>query len=160
MAAPAPRTRSTSRRLATANFTLTRSATHRHGEPARGRRLRNIGSLVGNDTTSTLTGRDVASTWTVTGSNAGSVNDGSGTTNFTGVTSLVGGSAADAFVLGAGFAVASINGGAGSNSLTATAQATEDITLGNALLTGRSPPTSPWRTSARPPSSAAPATTS
>ena len=94
----------------------------------------NIGSLVGNNTTSTLTGRDVASTWTVTGSNAGSVDDGGGTTNFTGVTGLVGGSAADAFVLGAGFAVASIDGGGGSNSLTATAQATEDITLGNALL--------------------------
>ena len=37
-------------------------------------------------------------------------------------------------MLGAGFAVASIDGGGGSNSLTATAQATEDITLDNALL--------------------------
>ena len=37
-------------------------------------------------------------------------------------------------MLGAGSAVASIDGGRGSNSLTATAQATESITLDNALL--------------------------
>jgi hypothetical protein len=76
-----------------------------------------VDSLVGNNATSTLTGRNVASTWTVTGSNAGNVNDGSGTTTFAGVPGLVGGSAADAFVLGAGAAVASIDGGSGSNSL-------------------------------------------
>jgi hypothetical protein len=120
--------------LATANFTLTSSATTGTASRLGAAGFSHVGSLVGNNTTSTLTGRDAASTWTVTGPNAGSVNDASGAMNFTGVTGLVGGSAADAFVLGAGFAVASIDGGGGSNSLTATAQTTEDITLDNALL--------------------------
>ena len=109
--------------LATANFTLTSSATTGTASPLGAAGFSNVGSLVGNNTTSTLTGRNVASTWTVTGNNVGNVNDGSGTTNFTGVAGLVGGSAADAFVLGAGFAVASIDGGTGSNSVTATASA-------------------------------------
>ena len=91
--------------------------------------------MVGNGTTSTLTGRDLATTWSVTGNNAGTVTDSTGTIAFSGTPRLVGGSAADAFVVGAGFALTSIDGGSGSNSLDATAGASENLTLVDALLT-------------------------
>ncbi len=71
----------------------------------------------------------------MTGDNAGTVTDSTGTTAFSGTSRLVGGSAADVFVVGAGVALASIDGGSGSNSLRATADASENLTLADALLT-------------------------
>ena len=93
----------------------------------------NVTTLIGNNGTSTLTGTAAPSTYTVDAANAGNVN---GTTNFSGVPHLVGGTGADTFVIGAGFALASIDGGTGAaNSLTATAGAAENLTLTDALLT-------------------------
>ena len=71
----------------------------------------------------------------MTGDNAGTVTDSTGTTAFSGTPRLFGGNAADAFVVGAGFALTSIDGGGGSNSLDATADASENLTLADALLT-------------------------
>ena len=96
----------------------------------------NVTTLVGNNGTSTLTGSNAASTYTITANNAGTVNDGVGTTTFSGVPNLVGGTAADSFVLGTGFALGSIDGGTGgANSLATTAAAAENLTLANTLLT-------------------------
>jgi hypothetical protein len=59
----------------------------------------NIATLAGNGTTSTLTGTDTGSSYAVTGNNSGTVNDGVGTTTFSGIASLAGGTGADTFAL-------------------------------------------------------------
>ena len=62
----------------------------------------------------TLVGPDVASTWNITGANAGTV----GTVTFAAVENLTGGSANDAFKFAAGGSVTGkINGGTGTNTL-------------------------------------------
>ncbi len=58
-----------------------------------------------------------------------------GTTNFSGVPNLAGGAGNDSFAIGAGVALGSIDGGGGVNSLSASANGAENLTLANALLT-------------------------
>ena len=95
----------------------------------------NVATLKGNGTTSTLTGSATGSTFTASAANAGTVNDGVGTTNFSGVPNLAGGAGNDSFAIGAGVALGSIDGGGGVNSLSASANGAENLTLANALLT-------------------------
>ena len=118
---------------ATANFGLTSASSGTASNIGAG--YSNVTSLTGNGVSSTLTGTNVASTWSVTGPNAGTVNGGSGTTAFAAVPNLVGGTAADSFTVGAGIAIGSIDGGSGAaNTLTAAALTSENLTLGNAQL--------------------------
>ena len=58
-----------------------------------------IATLAGNGTTSTLTGTNTGSNYTVTGTDSGTINDGVGTTTFSGIASLAGGAGDDTFVL-------------------------------------------------------------
>ncbi len=95
----------------------------------------NVATLKGNGTTSTLTGSATGSTFTASAANAGTVNDGVGTTNFSGVRNLVGRTGNDSFVIGVDLALASVDGGGGANSLMATSAATENLALGNTSLT-------------------------
>lgn len=76
------------------------------------------GSINGSAGTDTLTGANVANTWTVTALNAGTVTGvGAG---FSNIENLVGGTSTDAFTLIApGTLTGSINGGAGTDTLTA-----------------------------------------
>ncbi len=71
-----------------------------------------VTSIDGGAGTNTLTGDNIANTWNVTGLDAGSLNG----MTFQHVSQLVGGSAADQFNVTAG-GVASIDGGAGNNTL-------------------------------------------
>ena len=74
----------------------------------------NIQQIVGAGVNTTLVGPNVASTWNITANNAGTV----GTTAFSGVGNLTGGTAADTFVLADGAGVSGkINGSGGANSL-------------------------------------------
>ena len=80
---------------ATANFALA-SATAGSASGITGGYL-NIATLVGNGSNSSLTGTNTGSTYAITGGGAGTVNDGVGTTNFSGIASLVGRTGADQF---------------------------------------------------------------
>ena len=72
----------------------------------------NVTSLTGNGSTSTLTGTNTGSTYAVDESGAGTVFDGIGSTSFSGIASLAGGTGADAFTLsGSGSLAGSVNGG-------------------------------------------------
>ena len=86
--------------------------------------------------TDTLVGPNVASTWTISSSNAGSV----GNITFAGVANLTGGSANDIFNFSNGKGVTGIvNGGAGTNTLNYSAYTTGvtvDLTAGTATGTG------------------------
>jgi hypothetical protein len=75
----------------------------------------NIGALVGSAaTTDTLIGPNAPTTWTISGTNAGSV----GGIAFTGFENLTGGSAADTFAFtGTGNVTGNVNGGGGANVL-------------------------------------------
>src|SRR6202008_1386573 len=80
-----------------------------------------VASIAGGATAAnTLTGNGIASTWSITNANAGSLTDASGTVAFSNIGSLIGGTAADNITLaGAGATVASIAGGAtAANTLT------------------------------------------
>ena len=96
----------------------------------------NVTTLIGNPAKTTLTGTNTGSTFTVNGANSGTVFDGVGTTTFSGVKNLTGGTGADSFVVTPiGSLAGTIDGGAvGANSLTATAGAAENLTLSNAQL--------------------------
>jgi hypothetical protein len=61
----------------------------------------------------TLTGPNVAVSWQITGTNAGSLSSGASTANFTSVPNLVGGTASDSFVFQSGGSLNSIKGGGG-----------------------------------------------
>ena len=113
---------------ATANFGLGSASSGAASNVGGG--YSNVTSLTGNGASSTLTGTNTASTWSVAGTNAGTVNDGSGTTTFAAVPNLVGGTGVDRFVVGAGIAIGSIDGGSGAaNTLAATALTSENLTL-------------------------------
>ena len=75
----------------------------------------NIETFTGNNLTSTLTGGNVANTWTVTAVNTGSV----GSVNFNGFNNLVGNANSDDFTLNGGSITGSIDGAAGTDSITA-----------------------------------------
>lgn len=77
----------------------------------------NIQNLLGGAAMDTLIGADVASTWDITGTDAGDVNN---TFTFTSMEKLTGGSARDIFDFGFGFTISGqLNGGGGSNTLIA-----------------------------------------
>jgi hypothetical protein len=82
----------------------------------------NIGTLVGSSSTSdTLIGPNTTNTWTLTGTNAGTV----GTFSFSAVENLTGGTGNDTFKFNAGAAVTGkITGGAGTNTLNYAAYTT------------------------------------
>ncbi len=72
-------------------------------------------ALKGDGGSDTLIGPNQANTWTLTGSNAGTLD---GLITFTGIQNLTGGSGADAFAFGDGASVSgTIDGGAGANTL-------------------------------------------
>ncbi len=76
--------------------------------------IANIGVLVGSSSTAdTLTGPNATNTWTLTGTNAGTV----GTFSFSAVENLTGGTGADTFKITSGSVTGKINGGAGVNTL-------------------------------------------
>src|SRR6202011_215013 len=82
----------------------------------------NIQSFVGGSAVNTLVGPDTATTWNITGSNAGSLTGG---ISFTAFQNLSGGSAADAFVFADGArVVGTIDGGGGSNTVNLAAYST------------------------------------
>ncbi len=85
----------------------------------------------------TLIGADAASTWYITGVNAGNVN---GVLSFASIEYLVGGAVADSFVFAPGASIAgTVDGGAGSNTLDYSAFTigiTVNLGTGNAPATG------------------------
>jgi len=78
-----------------------------------------VNSFVGNDGTAgantTFTGGNAGSAYVLTGVNSGTID---GTSSFAGVGNLVDGSGNDSFVLSGGTLIGSIDGGAGTNTLT------------------------------------------
>ena len=76
-------------------------------------------TLTGNSTHTTLIGSNAGSAFTISGPNVGTLN---GSTTFSGITTLTGGSNADTFTLGAGTAsfTGLIVGGGGADTLAAT----------------------------------------
>jgi hypothetical protein len=82
-------------------------------------------SLNGGRAGDFLWGPDRDTTWYITGTNAGNITGG---VSFTGMTDLIGGAAADAFVFSDGASVASsINGGGGTNTLDYSAYASSNV---------------------------------
>jgi Ca2+-binding RTX toxin-like protein len=74
-----------------------------------------VPAITGGTLTDTLTGPNVATTWTISGSNSGSLNTGTATVDFTGVENLTGGTNSDTFqMLPAGTLSGNLNGGTGS----------------------------------------------
>src|SRR5882672_4768972 len=102
----------------------------------------NVTALDGGAGQNTLTGKNIASTWSITGVNAGTLTDAGGSQTFASIQSLQGGTGADSFVLTATTStVAFLDGGgaAGLNTLTGSNTAsTWSITAANAgtLTTG------------------------
>ena len=83
--------------------------------------LANITDITVGTGTNTLTGENTANIWTITGTNSGSLNDGSVTLNFTNFAKLVGGTNTDQFILSGGNLTGtpiSIDGGDGVDTLT------------------------------------------
>jgi filamentous hemagglutinin family protein len=78
----------------------------------------NITSFVGNGTDTRLTGRNIATTYTVSGTNTGSITNADGTITFSGVTRLIGGTNDDVFAFGNNALLRSIDGGTGTDTLT------------------------------------------
>jgi hypothetical protein len=79
-------------------------------------------TLKGAGGSDSLTGPNQANTWTITGTNVGTLN---ATTSFTGIQNLIGGAGADTFAIGSSGSVAGvIDGGAGSNTLDFSGRAT------------------------------------
>ena len=71
-------------------------------------------TITGAGTTDTIPGANIANTWTISGSNAGSVNG----IAFTGIANLTGGSSTDTFKFtSAGSITGKVNGGGGTNTL-------------------------------------------
>ncbi|MHB8121545.1 MAG: filamentous hemagglutinin N-terminal domain-containing protein [Desulfuromonadaceae bacterium] len=73
--------------------------------------------LTGNGANTILIGSNIGSTFSISGSKAGTLN---GATTFSGITSLLGGSNADTFTLNTGSFNGSIAGGGGTDTLAAT----------------------------------------
>ena len=89
-----------------------------------GTNFANIESVTGDGINDTLVGADVANTWTITGANAGTV----GTVAFNGFSNLTGGSNSDGFTLSGGTLSGALDGGTGTNTLTAIIANTWTIT--------------------------------
>ena len=135
--------------LGTANFALA-SATAGTASGITGGYL-NIVTLVGNNGTSSLTGTSTGSTYVVAGPNSGTVNDGVGTTNFSGIGSLAGGTGADQFqVADAGSLTGSINGGGGAGVNTLDLRCVRPATSGCSRPTAAARAASPAATPTSP----------
>jgi hypothetical protein len=97
-------------------------------------------AILGSGGNNTLVGPNVDSTWSITGSNAGTLAFATGAATFTGVQNLTGGSAADTFVLSDGAGVDGvIDGGGGANTLdysAYTASVIVNLQTGQATATG------------------------
>ncbi|MBV5304949.1 MAG: hypothetical protein JZU70_12260, partial [Chlorobium sp.] len=79
---------------------------------------RNINTLTGSAFTDTLTGLDAASTWNLTGTKSGAYNSSAISLTFSAIESLLGGTAADSFLVADGIAFGgTLDGGLGSNTL-------------------------------------------
>src|SRR5262249_12505306 len=89
-----------------------------------------ITTLVGSTSTDdTLTGPDSATTWHVTGTNAGDIN---GQFFFSAIENLRGGDGSDEFVISTGASVGSIDGGLGTVSYSlSTGDGNDTVTLNN-----------------------------
>lgn len=74
-----------------------------------------IETFIGNNTSSTLSGDNIANTWAITGSNSGTI----GTVNFTGFNNLLGNNNSDSFSLNGGNISGTVDGGAGSDTIVA-----------------------------------------
>ena len=74
----------------------------------------NIQTFLGGSGSNTITGANTVNTWVTTATNSGTIN---GSITFSQFATLVGGSLADTFDFTSGFTVASVNGGAGSNTI-------------------------------------------
>jgi hypothetical protein len=94
-------------------------------------------TLIGEAGNNTLVAPDTPNTWSITGSNAGTLN---GTIAFSGFQNLTGGSAADTFLFSNGAGVSgTINGGGGTNRLDYSAYTTGvtvNLSVGTATGTG------------------------
>ncbi|MGH3237474.1 MAG: beta strand repeat-containing protein, partial [Streptosporangiaceae bacterium] len=76
------------------------------------------GVITGGGGNETLTGNNLTNTWSISGSNSGTLTDSNGTNNFTGISNLTGGTGADSFTLsGSGNISGVISGGGGSDTL-------------------------------------------
>jgi Ca2+-binding RTX toxin-like protein len=85
----------------------------------------------GNDT---LTGKDVATTYTLNAINGGTFN---GSSSFSGIETLIGGSMADTFNLTvAGVLLSSLNGGGGTNTIQYSRAGSDTFNLGAGTATG------------------------
>lgn len=73
----------------------------------------NIGTLIGGNS---LTGSNTANTWTLTSSNAGSLNTTTALYNFSGFSNLLGGTSSDSFINNGNF-TGILDGGAGTNTI-------------------------------------------
>jgi hypothetical protein len=95
-------------------------------------------TVTGGTGNNTLQGPNTANTWQVTGANAGTLD---GTVAFTGMESLIGGSAGNTFQFHTGGSLAgTINGGGGTNTLDYSAYQGDilvDLLLNNANLVGQ-----------------------
>ena len=93
----------------------------------------NILTLIGSDSADadTLTGRNIATTWTISTADAGTLVDAGGTLTFSSMESLTGGSAIDTFDIDAALA-GSIMGGGGADilNLNAGGTVTGDVDMG------------------------------
>ncbi|MGE0832913.1 MAG: filamentous hemagglutinin N-terminal domain-containing protein, partial [Simkaniaceae bacterium] len=85
----------------------------------------------GGSGANSVTGPNVATAWTITGNNAGTINPGVGATPLTNIQSFTGGSAADTFTFNGNFLLSGINGGGGANSVTGPNVATAWTITGN-----------------------------
>jgi hypothetical protein len=96
----------------------------------------NFTVFTGDNSTSSLIGANVANTWNITATNAGTV----GSTSFSGFANLTGGTANDTFSLANGMGVTgNIDGGAGTNTLNDSAYLTDvviNLLLGTATNVG------------------------
>ena len=108
--------------MASADFGLSSAST---GSPATWpAAYGNVTTLIGNGTSTTLTGSNTGSIFMITANGNGTVNDGLGTTTFQGAFSLAGGTTADSFNFsGGGTLAGSLNGGTGANTLDLSAVA-------------------------------------
>jgi acrosin len=75
------------------------------------------GTIAGGAGTDTLTANNGVNTWTITGTNAGTLSDGVSTATFTGIENTQGGAGADTFVFAGGSITGTMSGNAGTDTL-------------------------------------------
>ncbi|MGE5624021.1 MAG: filamentous hemagglutinin N-terminal domain-containing protein, partial [Bacillota bacterium] len=77
-----------------------------------------VSTIAGGGGTDTLAGDNLTNAWSITGANAGSLVSASGTVNFTGISSLTGGTGSDTFTFSSGASLSgNVSGGTGSDTL-------------------------------------------